>query len=169
MPSDLRGVSGGSEALALLASAYRSRLRRSGRTAEHPIAVAQLLHDDAQSDDVVVAGLLHDLLEDTDVTIDELADVCGPHVAELVRALSQDTSIAGYRDRKAALRRQILAAGPEAGTVSLADKLAKVRGADERPRKRKLAHYRATLTEVERIHGRSPLSVALRRELARWR
>jgi (p)ppGpp synthase/HD superfamily hydrolase len=54
-------------AQAFLVEAYRTRRRRPGRTAEHPIAVSQLLADDGQPAIVVVAGLLHDVLEDTDV------------------------------------------------------------------------------------------------------
>ena len=50
----------------------------------------------------------------------------------------------------------------------VADKLAKLEAARQRPRKRRLAHYRATLDGVEDRYGRSPLSERLREQLARW-
>jgi hypothetical protein len=89
-----------------LADAYRMRLRRAGKTVEHPIAVGELLTDDRQPPTVVVAGLLHDVLEDTDVTPAELRTRFGPDIARLVEALTQDTAIVNYGERKAALRRQ---------------------------------------------------------------
>ena len=104
-----------------LADAYRMRLRRAGKTVEHPIAVGELLTDDRHSPTVVVAGLLHDVLEDTDVTPAELRTRFGPDIARLVEALTQDTAIVNYGERKAALRRQILDADPEAAIVSLAE------------------------------------------------
>jgi guanosine-3',5'-bis(diphosphate) 3'-pyrophosphohydrolase len=116
----------------------------------------------------VVTGLLHDILEDTEVSADELREQFGSDIALAVEALTQDPSIRGYRRRKAALREQILAAGPEVAAVSLADKLAKLRKRTKRPPDRKLAHYAATLEGVERRYGRSCLSEQLREQLERW-
>lgn len=86
-----------------LADAYRTRLRRAGKTVEHPIAVGELLADDGQPPTVVVAGLLHDVLEDTDVTRAELQKRFGADVTRLVQVLTQDTTIVKYGERKAAL------------------------------------------------------------------
>jgi (p)ppGpp synthase/HD superfamily hydrolase len=153
---------------AFLADAYRTRMRRSGRTLEHPIAVSDLLVDDGQPPTVVVAGLLHDVLEDTDLTSGELRERFGPEVARLVEALTQDTTIVKYRERKAALCRQILDAGPDAAVVSLADKTAKLQSADVRPKRRQLAHYAATLEGIETRYGQSRLSEHLRDQLDSW-
>ena len=65
MDRGLSEIPGADEALAFLGDAYRTRLRRAGRTVEHPVAVAGLLADDAQPPRVVVAGILNDVLEDT--------------------------------------------------------------------------------------------------------
>src|SRR5450755_1547654 len=92
-------------AQAFLVEAYRTRRRRPGRMAEHPIAVSRLLADDGQPAIVVVAGLLHDVLEDTDVTPGELRERFDADVVHLVVALTQDTAIVKYGERKAALRR----------------------------------------------------------------
>jgi len=65
MNRELSEIAGRDEALAFVEDAYRTRLRRAGRTVEHPVAVAGMLADDAQPPRVVVAGILHDVLEDT--------------------------------------------------------------------------------------------------------
>ena len=168
VPAQLAATPGAEEAVAFLDDAYRTRLQRPGRTVAHPIAVAGLLASQGHPGPVVMAGLAHDLLEDTDVSADELLDRFGPEVSRLVAALTQDPTIDEYRDRKAALRQQILDAGPPAATITVADKLAKLETARQRPRKRRLAHYRATLDGVEARYGRSPLTERLREQLARW-
>jgi (p)ppGpp synthase/HD superfamily hydrolase len=147
---------------------YRDRLRRAGRGVEHPRAVAALLGAHGQPPAVVLAGLLHDALEDCDVTSAELGARFGPQVAKLVEAVTQDPTIDSYATRKAALRRQTVDAGPAAATIALADKLSKVEGAAAPPPRRKLAHYRATLEEIEARYGADRLSRALHRALDRW-
>lgn len=167
MAPKLAEVAGVREALALLDEAYATRLTRPGRTVEHPLAVAGSLLDAGRPALVIVAGLLHDVLEDTDVTREELSARVGGEVAGLVAALTQDAAIPRYRERKAALRDQVVAAGPDAADISLADKLAKLRPQEEPPRCRKMQHYRATLDLVESRYGESELSRLLRAELDR--
>ena len=116
----------------------------------------------------MIAGLLHDLLEDTDTTASELEAAFGPHIAELVRALTQDSSF-GNIERTAALRQHIVDAGPETAVVSLADKAAKLRNAGARPEQHTLDHYRPTLVAIERRYRSSSLSASLREQLDRWR
>ena len=168
IPAQLRDTPGIEQAMAFVQDAYGTRLRRR-RTVEHSIAVACLLAAVGEGQTVVVAGLLHDVLEDTDVAPEEVQDRFGLEVARVVRALSQDPAIADYADRKAALRRQTITAGRGAATIALADKLAKLQASTDRPRKRKLRHYAATLQAVEDQYGRTPLSERLREQLARWR
>jgi guanosine-3',5'-bis(diphosphate) 3'-pyrophosphohydrolase len=155
------------ETIAFLVDAYRGRLRRSGKRVEHSLAVARLLRDMGQARKVVIAGLLHDLLEDTTVSPGELRTRFGSDITQLVQALTEDPSIEDHRARKAALRRQVLAAGRQAATIAVADKTAKLSTEDGRPSERRLEHYRATLEGVERRYGRSRLSRQLREELAR--
>jgi (p)ppGpp synthase/HD superfamily hydrolase len=155
-------------ALTFLRNAYDSRLRRRGRSVEHPIAVGELLREDGQPPDLVLAGLLHDVLEDTKVAPEELREQFGPKITRLVEALTQDDSIPKHRNRKAALRQQVLDAGPEAATIALADKAAKLASEQERPKDRRLDHYRQTLTGVEQRYGRSRLSERLREQLGRF-
>ena len=41
------------------------------------------------SEEVIAAGILHDTLEDTETTFEDLAEVFGVHVANLVQAASE--------------------------------------------------------------------------------
>lgn len=159
---------GAQDALAFVHSVYRTRLRRPGRSAQHPIAVAELLLAAGQPPPVVLTGLLHDVLEDTDTSHDELRQRFGPDISSLVQALTEDRTIANYRKRKAALRHQIVESHPEAVMVSLADKVAKLQGRDRRPAARKMDHYQATLEEAEARLGHTDLGTLLREQLARW-
>ena len=146
----------------------------------HPIEVASLLYEAGAGDDVIAAGLLHDTLEKTRTDGTELRARFGPRIARLVAAVSEDESITGYATRKAALRRQVEAAGSDAMLVFAADKVSKVRelsvapeGSEaarlaatvSRTRQRRLTHYRHCLELLERHIADSPLVRQLRTEL----
>jgi (p)ppGpp synthase/HD superfamily hydrolase len=129
---------------------------------------------------VIAAGVLHDVLEKAQVDSSELSTRFGTRIAGLVGAVSEDQAIAGYRRRKAALRYQAAAAGPEALMVFAADKLSKVRElraavltAQRRHEQidpslvppRRLAHFRDCLRMLDERLGESPLVELLRTEL----
>jgi (p)ppGpp synthase/HD superfamily hydrolase len=71
---------------------------------------------------MIAAGLLHDVLEKTDASSTELTPRFGSRIAHLFRAVSEDETISGYQRRKAALRQQAAAAGPEGLVIFAADK-----------------------------------------------
>jgi (p)ppGpp synthase/HD superfamily hydrolase len=147
---------------------------------EHPLEVGRLLCRAGAPDHVVAAGVLHDVLEKTDVGVAELRTRFGSKIAGLVSAVSEDETIARYRERKAALRRQAAVAGPEALLIFAADKVSKVRelrAASSAPRQRRgrsgktmvpsrrLEHFRNCLGMLEERLGESPLVGLLRTEL----
>jgi (p)ppGpp synthase/HD superfamily hydrolase len=105
---------------------------------EHPIAVADLLTDAGYNGSLIAAAYLHDVVEKTDVGLDEIRERFGPSVATLVDCLSEDPDIAGYSDRKRALRRGILEAGGDPVIIYSADRVANMRdwltiAPDDRP------------------------------------
>jgi (p)ppGpp synthase/HD superfamily hydrolase len=118
--------------------------RRSDGTAfiEHPAEVGWLLHRTGARDPVIAAGVLHDVLEKTSASVGELDARFGSTIAGLVSAVSEDERIKAYKARKAALRRQVASAGPEALTVFAADKVSKV------------GELRAALATASRLHAR---------------
>lgn len=50
----------------------------------HPISVANTISEDIYDIDLIIAALLHDVVEDTDTTIDEIYELFGLAVAEIV-------------------------------------------------------------------------------------
>jgi (p)ppGpp synthase/HD superfamily hydrolase len=138
----------------------------------HPLEVASLLHEAGAPDHVIAAGVMHDLIEKADVSASELRKRFGRRITRLVLAVSDDDKIAGYANRKSALRQQVADAGDEALTLFAADKLSKLRelrrenavdssdgAAPVRVRAlraRRLKHYRRSLALLEkRLPGSS--------------
>ena len=140
----------------------------------HPLEVAALLSGHGLDDDVVAAGVLHDVLEKTDASVADVRERFGERVAEIVAAVSEDGGIAEYEERKAALRAQVAAAGPDAHAVYAADKIAKARELRARPRResladpevaRRLEHYEQSLETLRAVAGESAMVDQLAFEL----
>jgi hypothetical protein len=140
-----------------------------------------LLYKAGATDPVIAAGILHDVLEKTEVTAAELRAIFGVRITRLVVAVSEDEEISGYVRRKAALRQQVAAAGPDALMVFAADKISKIgelrlaiwtAAQHSQPldraivRPRRLIHFRRCLVMLEERFGHSPLVARLRAELA---
>ena len=119
--------------------------------------------------------MLHDVLENTHTPSGELEERFGRRVAELVRAVSEDDSIADRGERKAALREQVARGPLEAAAIFAADKVSRARvlasqlaaGLPEAEAARKLDHYRASLAMLQwRLGRRHRLVEQLRTELS---
>ena len=139
---------GRAQAIAFLIDAYDGVRTATGKGLPHAQAVADILRDAGYDEGVQVVGLLHDVVEDTPRSLDDVRDVFGETIAAMVQALTEDDSIGNYALRKAALRAQVIGAGPTVIDIALADKIASLRHAritETRVRRRKLAHYDATL------------------------
>jgi len=90
----------------------------------HPIQVASLLAEAGVTDtDVLVAALLHDTVEDTKTSLDEIRQLFGTRVAEIVAACTDDKSLSKVQRKQVQLAKT--ASAPiEAKWVKLADKYA---------------------------------------------
>jgi (p)ppGpp synthase/HD superfamily hydrolase len=142
----------------------------------HPLEVAALLASRGFDDEVVAAGLLHDVVEDTDTGLDEVRRRFGDRIAGTVAAVTEDPTIEDYHARKAALRDQVAAAGPDAHAVYAADKVAKARELraqaartesflDDLALARRLEHYEQSLATLRAVAGLPSLVDALAFEL----
>jgi (p)ppGpp synthase/HD superfamily hydrolase len=81
---------------------------------------------------VIVAGVLHDTLEDTAVTFDEIRDLFGNEVADLVNAVSEpNKSDYTWENRKAHTLKCLRTAFPEVLIISLADKFDNIKATRE--------------------------------------
>jgi (p)ppGpp synthase/HD superfamily hydrolase len=127
---------------------------------EHPLEVARLVRESGADEETVAAAVLHDVLEDTDVDPGEIEAKFGSRVAALVRALTEDESIADYEQRKDEHRRRVAAAGRDAALIFVADKLSnarRMRRNAKEPDMRKIAHYAATLELMRSRYPDLPL------------
>jgi (p)ppGpp synthase/HD superfamily hydrolase len=142
-PSDTRA-----QAIAFLIDAYEDVRTAPGKGLPHGQAVADILRDAGYEQQVQVVALLHDVVEDTPRSIEDVRDAFGETIAAMVGALTEDDSICNYAQRKRALRAQVIGAGTTVMAIALADKIATLQHARitaTRVRRRKLAHYEATL------------------------
>lgn len=142
----------------------------------HPLEVGSRLKVGGYPEHVVAAGLLHDVLEESDTSAEELERRFGQDIARLVEAVSEDPSIEDGVERKARLRLQVAAAGPEAAAIFAADKLSRVRElrirtardarwASQEPTRRKIRHYMASRSMLDQLLGPHPLAQELAFEL----
>jgi GTP diphosphokinase / guanosine-3',5'-bis(diphosphate) 3'-diphosphatase len=82
--------------------AHEGQMRTSGEPyITHPVAVARILADMRLDHETLMAALLHDTIEDTQVTKDDLTQLFGIDVAELVEGVSKLDKIK-FRDKKEA-------------------------------------------------------------------
>lgn len=178
-PSFLDHLPEARAALAFAAKQHTGQRRESDEAPFiiHPLEVAALLHNTGHRQQVVAAGILHDTVEDAPASVEEIRRRFGGEIAELVAAMTEDASIDEFAPRKAALRHQIAAAGPDAASIYAADKVTKVRELrarlaarpellqrDARERER-LDHYSESLVTLEQITPDHPLVRQLRFEL----
>jgi len=85
----------------------------------HPLEVARLLVEHGVEDTVtVVAGILHDTVEDTGATHEELVEVFGEDVANVVAEVTDDPALSKKEQRET-----VIAKAP---TMSLRAKLVKL-------------------------------------------
>jgi hypothetical protein len=98
----------------------------------------------------------------------------GNRVTQLVLAVSEDDRIADFAERKAALRAQVAAAGPDALLLFAADKISKVRelrlaaklgAGTDGAALRKLAHYERSLELLGELEPDAALVQRLAAEL----
>jgi (p)ppGpp synthase/HD superfamily hydrolase len=177
-PAYVDGLPRAAEAFAFTAERHAGQVRE-GDSAPfllHPLEVGALLHMSGYPEHVVTAGLLHDILESSETTAIELRMRFGPEIARLVELVTEDPNVRDPIERKARLRKQVAAAGPEAAAIFAADKLSKVReirilaacdaaSIDDRRTRNKLEHYAASRAMLEQDLGHLPLVRMLAFEL----
>jgi len=187
-----RGSSLARSALRFAVHCHAGQRRKSDGAAfiEHPLEVARLLRDAGCPDVLVAAGLLHDVMAQTHVSSDELAARFGTVVADLVQAVTDDSCVHSYRQRKQVLCEQVRDAGDDAALLFAADKISELRelpaqmGRDwarfdtrcgSRARDRlehyhqmRLEHYRESLDMLLRVAPRHPLVNRLESDLDEW-
>lgn len=131
---------------------HRDQRRRSGEPyINHPVEVALILaHDLRMDEDTICAALLHDIVEDTPATLDQVTELFGQTVCDLVDGVTKLTSIeVTSMDEKQAwnLRKMFLAMSQDIRVViiKLADRLHNMRTLAALPQDRRLFKARETM------------------------
>jgi len=168
-PDFVRGSSLLEDAFEMAYSAHHGPGREGNTDIDHPVAVAELLQEQAYEEAVVAAALLHDTVEDTNLTLDAVTKAFGSEIAALVAAVTENPEIEPYPVRKAEARTRA-ASDPRTAAIYAADKLAKTRHSlahDEGLGEEKGAHYTQTLQLLSERHPSLPFLAELADELAR--
>ncbi len=113
--------------------AHRGQKRRTGEPyITHPVAVACILADMKMDHETIMAALMHDVIEDTEIEKEELAELYGTSIAELIDGVSKLTQIEFHsraEQQAENFRKMVLAMAKDIRViiVKLADRLHNMR------------------------------------------
>lgn len=133
--------------------AHKNQLRKSGAPyIEHPLATAQTLSGMRMDPVTVAAGLLHDVVEDTGITVDEVKEIFGDEIAQLVDGVTKisELKFQSHAEKQAEnFRKMIFSMAQDLRVIiiKLADRLHNMRTLDYLP-KRKAARIALETQEV---------------------
>ena len=122
------------EAIKLASRLHRNQIRNdSGKTpyVSHLVAVAMILSEATDDEDIIIAGLMHDSLEDVpEYTYEQLVLDCGKRVADIVQHVTEPLDAnkdiseqLPWLERKEAYLEALRKGGEESAMVSSADKI----------------------------------------------
>ena len=122
-----------------VASVWHAQQRRKGAAQEpyisHLLEVAQFLAEspEGQNDDnLIIAALLHDAIEDAKIPYEQIAEMFGSDVADLVQEVTDDKNIE-KQERKALQVANAPHKSRRAALLKLADKTSNVRAVANDP------------------------------------
>ncbi|MFC1684002.1 HD domain-containing protein [Pseudomonadota bacterium] len=119
------------KALEFAASKHRDQRRKDKEASpyiNHPIALANTLCNEAGITDIetICGALLHDTVEDTETTPEELTDVFGSSISDIVMEVTDDKNLPKM-ERKRLQVQHAYHASDKAKLVKLADKISNLR------------------------------------------
>ena len=92
----------------------------------HPLETMSILNFMQADESLLAAGVLHDTIEDTDATYEQLIDLFGYDIAELVGKHSEDKS-KSWKERKSNAIKELKEAPLSVKLLVMADKVANLR------------------------------------------
>jgi guanosine-3',5'-bis(diphosphate) 3'-pyrophosphohydrolase len=100
----------------------------------HPLAVAYVLAVEAgiKDETVIIAALLHDTVEDTDTTFEELKELFGEKIRQVVGEVTDDKSLEKGK-RKDLQIQHAPTMSPAAKQIKIADKICNIRDITNAP------------------------------------
>jgi (p)ppGpp synthase/HD superfamily hydrolase len=93
----------------------------------HPVAVGMILMKAGYSEELVAAGILHDTVEDTDLSLQDIEQLFGRNMAQIVEGCSEPDKSLSWEDRKKHTIEYLASAPEEIRVVACADKLHNIR------------------------------------------
>ncbi len=124
------------KAINFIISKHANQKRQSGEPyIVHPIEVATILAGVLKDKETIIAGILHDVLEDTNTTYEEIKDLFGKNVADIVEGVTKigKFQFKDIQEQKAENYRKLLLSmskDPRVIIVKLADRLHNMRTLD---------------------------------------
>lgn len=93
----------------------------------HPAECMQILTQLNCNENIIIAGILHDIIEDTDTGLQEIKDLFGDKIAELVNNVTEQNKDLPWQTRKDNYFEHIEKCDIDSHYVCFADKLANLR------------------------------------------
>jgi len=93
----------------------------------HPFAVALILMEYTDDQDVIIAGFLHDTVEDTEYSAEELEKDFNPRIRELVMYVTEENKEDPWQKRKDDYLSNLKQAPSESKLICAADKIHNLR------------------------------------------
>ena len=126
------------KAFSVANEAHYGTRRRSGEPyILHPIAVARIVSDEiGLGSKSVISALLHDVVEDTDITLDDINNMFGPKIAQIVDGLTKIRGVLKNKEGQAENFKKIvftLSEDVRVIIIKLADRLHNMRTLDSMP------------------------------------
>ncbi len=152
------------------ARAHSGQLRKSGEAYwNHPVEVANILAGLRLDDATIVTALLHDTVEDTPATHEELRELFGEEIAELVDGVTKLTKLqlgSAEAEQAENLRKLLLAMSKDVRVllVKLADRLHNMRTIAHMPDHKQEQKARETMDIYAPLAGRMGMQ-GMREEL----
>lgn len=121
------------KAYELASEAHKDQRRYSGEPyIMHPVAVARILFDLGMDHQSIIAAILHDTVEDTDVTLNDIGNIFGDEIAQLVNGVTKlgKVPLATYKEQQAEnVRKMLIAMSQDIRVIiiKLADRLHNMR------------------------------------------
>jgi len=123
------GASMINRAIEIAVKAHEKQLRKGTEIPYivHPLSVGIILAKGGAPEEVIVAGILHDTIEDTDVTFEEIREIFGESIANIVKGASESDKSLPWEERKQHTIDSLASESIEVLLVICADKLDNLR------------------------------------------
>ena len=108
--------------------AHKGQLRKGTNIPyiSHPMEVMQILTANGCSEDVIIAGILHDTLEDTDAKEEDIKNLFGQKILDIIKSETEDKSKT-WIERKKHTVEHVKISSKNVQLVCCADKLANIK------------------------------------------